>query len=136
MKAERRFRCHIIGAAYFIFLTATVMGGTAVGGELLQEYPALAGLRTQTAVESSGGVPSVETKQEVIRQAPSISGKFQLRDQTLLPFVGAGFGAGYASERDRALGADLSSQSSGLLGNGPTRGFMPNEFQMGIKIPF
>ncbi|MFO0732327.1 MAG: hypothetical protein U0361_15345 [Nitrospiraceae bacterium] len=119
-----------------LFLAVVAGNGLASAEEATSEYPALSGLRSPIGAEGTDSPPAVEARQDLVRQAPSISGKFQVRDQTFLPFVGAGFSAGYASERDRALGTDLSSQSSGLLGNGLSKGFMPNEFQMGIKIPF
>jgi len=122
------------GCCLALVLVAAISAAWA--DEPVQEYPALSGLRSQDGPQLSDGASAAEAKQDLIRQAPSISGRFQVHDQTFLPFVGAGFSAGYASERDRALGTDLSSQSSGLFGNGLSKGFMPNEFQMGIKIPF
>jgi hypothetical protein len=131
---RQAYRCFL--AASLFCASLAVMAGTATAVDPLQDFPALSGLRSQHAAQSPGTSPEAATKQDIVRPAPSISGRLQLRDQTLLPFVGAGFGAGYASDRDRALGSDLSSPSSGLFGNGLTKGLMPNEFQMGVRIPF
>lgn len=57
----------------------------------------------------------------------------------MLPFIGDGFGGGYSSERDRALNPSVSGLSdSGLRTqwNQLGQGFSPNEFHMGIRIPF
>jgi len=60
----------------------------------------------------------------------------QVREQTLIPYVGAGFGGGYMTERDRALGPGPGLPQQNLSGDSLGKGMMPNEFQMGIRIPF
>ncbi|HNP79984.1 MAG TPA: hypothetical protein PKN47_00855 [Nitrospira sp.] len=76
--------------------------------------------------------------QDIIRQAPTLSGRLQVSEQTLIPYIGAGFGGGYVTERDRALGPMPGVPQQNLLGDsfGLGKGMMPNEFQMGIRIPF
>ena len=54
----------------------------------------------------------------------------------MIPFVGAGFGGGYVTERDRALGPSQAFPQQNLLGDSLGKGMMPNEWQMGIRIPF
>jgi hypothetical protein len=67
-----------------------------------------------------------------------LSGRLQVSEQTLIPYVGAGFGGGFVTERDRALGPSSAFPQQNLLGDslGLGKGMMPNEFQMGIRIPF
>jgi hypothetical protein len=65
-----------------------------------------------------------------------LSGRLQLSEQTLIPYVGAGFGGGFVTERDRALGPSSGFSQQNLLGESLGKGMMPNEFQMGIRIPF
>lgn len=75
----------------------------------------------------------------LFRDVPSLSGRYSIGGTTLLPFIGAGFGGGYSSERDRALNPSVSGLSdSGLKTqwNQLGQGFAPNEFHMGIRIPF
>lgn len=73
---------------------------------------------------------------DIFRQTPTLSGRLQVREQTLIPYVGAGFGGGYVTERDRALGPGPGLSQQNLLGDSLGKGMMPNEFQMGIRIPF
>jgi hypothetical protein len=65
-----------------------------------------------------------------------LSGRLQLSQQTLIPYVGAGFGGGFVTERDRALGPSPAFPQQNLLVESLGKGMMPNEFQMGIRIPF
>lgn len=76
----------------------------------------------------------------LFREVPSITGRYSVGGTTLLPFVAAGFNGGY-TERDRAMNpttAPSLSDQMGLRGQwsqfGP--GMAPNEFQMGVRIPF
>ncbi|MBV6468445.1 MAG: hypothetical protein NBKEAIPA_00310 [Nitrospirae bacterium] len=80
--------------------------------------------------------PAADRDQNVFRQTPTLSGRLQISEQTLLPFVGAGFGGGYVTERDRAIGPAPSILQQSILGDSLSRGMMPNEFQLGIRIPF
>lgn len=77
-----------------------------------------------------------DRSQDIIRQTPTLSGRLQLSEQTLIPYVGAGFGGGFVTERDRALGPSSVFPQQNLLGESLGKGMMPNEFQMGIRIPF
>jgi hypothetical protein len=78
--------------------------------------------------------PSMSSK--VFRDIPSISGDYSVGGTTLMPYIGAGFGSGYASDLERSLHGGPSIQTDSGLRNlfGPSH--TPNEFQMGIRIPF
>ncbi len=56
-----------------------------------------------------------------------------------MPYVGAGFGGGYATELDRSLNT-AQSASSGSFNTGVKNLFgqqlIPNEVQLGIRFPF
>jgi hypothetical protein len=56
-----------------------------------------------------------------------------------VPYIGAGFGGGYATELDRSLNT-VPSASSGSLNTGSKNLFeqplIPNEVQLGIRFPF
>ena len=77
-----------------------------------------------------------------LRTLPTVSKPVSEGGRTLVPYIGAGFGGGYATELDRALNAAPSafSSSSGssnvglksLLG----QNLVPNEVQLGIRFPF
>lgn len=65
-----------------------------------------------------------------------LSGRLRVSEQTLIPYIGAGFGGGYVTERDRALNPQPVLPQQNLFGESMGKSMMPNEFQMGIRIPF
>jgi multidrug efflux pump subunit AcrA (membrane-fusion protein) len=85
---------------------------------------------------TSAWTQSLDRNQEIVRQTPTLSGRLEINKQTLLPYIGAGFGGGFVTERDRALGPSSVSPQQNLLGESLGKGAMPNEFQMGVRIPF
>ena len=75
------------------------------------------------------------TPSNVLRDIPSISGDYLGGGTRLRPYIGAGFGSGYAEDLDRSVSALSSLTNSGsrsYFGQGLT----PSEFQIGIRIPF
>ncbi len=90
--------------------------------------------------ESAAPIPPAVTSGEnglVLRTIPTLSKPISLGGTTLLPYIGAGFGGGYATELDRSLNAQ---PSLGSLNAGPKNLFgpqlIPNEVQLGIRFPF
>lgn len=53
-----------------------------------------------------------------------------------MPYLGAGFGGGYTSELNRSLTGPSPAQADAGLRSQFGQGFSPNEFQMGLRIPF
>ena len=88
---------------------------------------------TGTDVSPTPFTPSAGS---LFRDVPSLSGHFLTGDRTFLPYIGAGFGAGYNSELDRTFAPNLQPQQNLNLGGRPGQNMVPNEFQMGIRIPF
>lgn len=75
----------------------------------------------------------------LFHDVPSIHGNYAVGGRTLMPYIGAGFAGGYGSDRDRALSpTGQTLPDSGVRGQWSQfgQGFGPNEFQMGIRIPF
>jgi len=102
----------------------------------LRLSPAPHELQSGEGLTTKRGAPDSPT---LFREVPSINGQYSVGGTTLLPFIGAGFGGGYSSDRDRALNPGVSGLSdSGLRSqwNQMGQGFAPNEFHMGIRIPF
>lgn len=95
-------------------------------------------LRSQSSNVSSQVQATSDRHGDLFLQTPTLSGRVQVSEQTLIPYVGAGFGGGYVTERDRALAPVPGVPLQNLLGDslGLGKGMMPNEFQMGIRIPF
>ncbi|MDH4153497.1 MAG: hypothetical protein OEV01_06890 [Nitrospira sp.] len=76
-----------------------------------------------------------------LRTIPSVSTLVSVGGVTLVPYVAAGFGGGYVTERDRVLHTVPSTSS---LSNPTTAGLrsllgphlIPNELHLGIRVPF
>ncbi len=82
------------------------------------------------------GAPTSST---LFHDVPSINGRYAVGRTTLTPYIGAGFGGGFGSDRERALSPGGQTQlDSGLRSQWSQfgQGLGPNEFQMGIRIPF
>ncbi|MFY4729305.1 hypothetical protein [Nitrospira sp. BLG_2] len=75
----------------------------------------------------------------VLRTLPTVSKPISVGGTTLVPYIGAGFGGGYATEFDRSLNT-AQSASSGSVNAGLKSLFgqqlIPNEVQLGIRFPF
>jgi hypothetical protein len=75
----------------------------------------------------------------VLRTLPTVSKPISVGGTTLVPYIGAGFGGGYATELDRSLNT-AQSASSGSLNVGLKNLFgqqlIPNEVQLGVRFPF
>lgn len=80
--------------------------------------------------------PVTPSAGSLFRDVPALSGRYSAGDLTFLPYIGAGFGAGYNSELDRTFAPNLQHQQNLNLGGQPGQSMVPNEFQMGIRIPF
>jgi hypothetical protein len=91
-------------------------------------------LNNDVVGQARSELPGSSIPSSVFRDIPSISGDYPVGGIRLKPYIGAGFGSGYASDLDRSLGGGPSTQtdSQHLSGQGHT----PSEFQMGIRIPF
>jgi len=107
-----------------------LMNGTASPGETGRELP------TRRPLSTEGTAPS---SWALFHDVPSISGQYSVGGTTVRPYIGAGFGGGYSTERERALNSNASGwQDPGIRSqwNQLGQGFAPNEFQMGVRIPF
>ena len=75
----------------------------------------------------------------VLRTLPTVSKPISVGGTTLVPYIGAGFGGGYATELDRSLNT-AQSASSGSFNAGPKnllgQQLIPNEVQLGVRFPF
>jgi hypothetical protein len=71
-----------------------------------------------------------------VRDIPSISGRYSIGGRTLLPYLGAGFSGGYSSEFNRSLNGPPPAQNDLGLRSQFGQSLSPNEFQLGVRIPF
>ena len=105
---------------------ASTLAGKGAGVFSLQE-------NTGTGVTTLPLIPSTGS---VFRDVPVLSGRYSAGSMTFLPYIGAGFGAGYNSELDRAFAPNLQPQQNLNAGGLQGQSMVPNEFQIGIRIPF
>lgn len=109
-------------------------GVSVYGEDAVLRSPTWSGLRPQAGAPIEPVTP-LDQSRNIFRQAPALTGRFEVNDQTFIPFIGAGFGGGYTNDRDRALGSNglfHNPAQSGDLG----KNMMPNEFNLGLRIPF
>ncbi|WP_447600842.1 hypothetical protein [Nitrospira sp. Nam80] len=132
--------CRTIHGVLLIGCFVLVLCGTTVSSaeDTSTDSPSWSSLRQNGGSGSPSAIEPLsfpDQNRSVIRQAPALTGRFQLKDQTIIPFIGAGFGGGYTNDRDRALGSNglfHNPAQSGDLG----KNMMPNEFNLGVRIPF
>ena len=80
--------------------------------------------------------PGSSTPSNLFRDIPLISGDYSGAGTNLTPYIGAGFGSGYASDLDRSLSGRASTQTDSGTRSHFGQGLTPSEFQIGIRIPF
>lgn len=124
---------HTLLIAGFLYAGGT---GEALAEPGADDIPALTELRSQALSDGTQTPVPADQRSDLFRQAPTLSGRLQVNAQTLIPYIGAGFGGGYVTERDRALNPQPVLPQQSLFGDSVGKGMMPNEFQMGIRIPF
>lgn len=93
-------------------------------------------LTDDTPAESLPGLPSPSLQGTVFRDIPSISGHYAVGGRAVMPYVGVGFGGGYTSDVNRSLAGSLPAPTEFGLRSQFGQGFSPNEFQLGLRIPF
>ncbi|BFU96961.1 MAG: hypothetical protein NTNFB02_36830 [Nitrospira sp.] len=109
-----------------------------IGGQVVALGPEALGNRSGVIGNAGQPVPNQGTTSSstVFRDIPSISGRYSIGGQTFLPYVGAGFGSGYTTDLDRSLQRPPAVSSDQGLHSQFGQSVAPNEFQMGIRIPF
>ena len=109
-----------------ITLAAPTLIGNHSGTLSLQERPG-ANIATKPVTPPAGSL---------FRDLSSHSERYSVTEMGVLPYIGAGFGAGYTSELDRTLAPNSPPQQNLNLGGQLGQSMVPNEFQLGIRIPF
>ena len=128
----------LMGLLSFPPAGAAIDGSPAAGSVTVRAI----GKMDQHALKSDvvGQPPAVptgpSTSSKVFRDIPSISGDYSVGGTTLMPYIGAGFGSGYASDIERSLNGGPTVQTDSGLRTLFGQGLTPSEFQMGIRIPF
>lgn len=132
-------------ASLLFTLLAVPVGAHATEDLPVADSPALQSLNQQF---SRGGVasevpfyapdslPLSSPSSSIFRDIPSISSRYSVGGRTIMPYLGAGFGGGYTSELNRSLTGPPPVQSDVGLRSQFGQGLSPNEFQLGLRIPF
>jgi len=137
-------RRSITQKAGVLVLAALVYAGTAARASDIERRfeaspPGFSEFDRGAADRPSGRMfpsPLPDQSARLLREPPSITGEIHVGAHTVIPYVGAGFGGGYATERDRIFNQDPTLQQKHVLGNTSGSGYLPNEFQVGLRIPF
>ncbi|MDF0651754.1 MAG: hypothetical protein P0121_09835 [Nitrospira sp.] len=116
-------------------------GGSVIGPATPNRMVSSAPTQTKAVVRPTPAAIVPEENEFVLRNIPTLSKPISVGGRTLVPY-GAGYGGGYATEFDRALNpAGSASSSSSDSSNAGSRNLLghnliPNEVQLGIRVPF
>lgn len=76
----------------------------------------------------------------VFSQPPTLAGRYTVNGSTVMPYIGVGFSGGETTDVNRTAARQSQLQSSvqqdRLLNDVLGKNLIPNEFQLGIRIPF
>ncbi|MET0515492.1 MAG: hypothetical protein ABW047_09235 [Nitrospiraceae bacterium] len=125
-----------IAVVFVLAVSCLTVQSVAFSEEFTIDSPTWTVLRGQSTLGDPTYAPPLNPNQNIMRQAPALTGRFQLKDQTFIPFIGVGLGGGYTTDRDRALGSNWLQQNQTLSGDMFGKNMMPNEVNMGFRIPF
>jgi hypothetical protein len=125
-----------IAVVFVLAVSCLTVRSLAFSEEFTIDSPTWTVLRGQSTLAGPTYSPPLDPNQNITRQVPALTGRFQLNEQTFIPFIGAGFGGGYTTDRDRAIGSNWLQQNQTLSGDTFGRNMMPNEVNMGFRIPF
>ena len=107
---------------FFTAAAVGIVGDSALNNDVMGQSPLM--------------LPGSSTPSSAFRDIPSISGDYSGGGTKLMPYIGAGFGSGYASDLDRSIGGRPSPQTDSGSRSHFGQGLTPSEFQIGIRIPF
>lgn len=93
-------------------------------------------LKNNAPIQIPIAVPSAPASSADVRDIPSISGLYSIGGRTLSPYIGAGFSGGYSAELNRSLSGTPPTQIDIGLRSQFGQSVSPNEFQLGVRIPF
>jgi len=133
--------CAISLMAIMLCPLAGIAGNEGVSGSALSMPESVAKgewvpPKTEAAISAPALSPDAGFSPQIWREVPSISGYYSIGGTTVMPFLGAGFGGGYVSDLDRSIKSELSTPSDSRIQSRVGQSLVPNEFRLGIRIPF
>jgi hypothetical protein len=73
-------------------------------------------------------------------QPATLAGRYTMNGSTVIPYIGVGFGGGETTDVNRTVARHSALQSAtqqdALVNDVLGKTLVPNEFQLGIRIPF
>ena len=150
---RRGFTCMIHSMKYYVavasVLLVTVLAvptqSVTARDRVVAESAALGGINSPLSsstqkndfpIQPPIAAPSSLASSSGVYDVPSINGRYSIGGRILLPYIGAGFSGGYGSEFNRSLGGAPPVMNDFGLRSQFGQSVSPNEFQMGIRIPF
>lgn len=136
---------HLCIVSLWFTLLAVPVGTHAAEDSQVADSPALqslneqfsrGGIGSEVPFDAPASLPLSSPSSSMFRDIPSISGRYSVGGRTIMPYLGAGFGGGYTSELNRSLTGPPPVQSDVGLRSPLGQGLSPNEFQLGLRIPF
>lgn len=101
--------------------------------------PPLKGSDPSSRLLSSTTLSSSITN-NVFSQPATLAGRYTMNGSTVIPYIGLGFGGGETTDVNRTVARQSALQSSlqqdRLMNDVLGKTLVPNEFQLGIRIPF
>lgn len=80
------------------------------------------------------------TTNSVFSQPPTLAGRYTVHGSTVIPYIGLGFHGGETTDMNRTIARQNIVQSAvqqdRLFNDMLGKSLVPNEFQVGIRIPF
>ena len=76
----------------------------------------------------------------VFSEPPTLAGRYIWNGSTVIPYIGLGFGGGETTDMTRTITRQSALQNSiqqdRLMSDVLGKTLVPNEFQLGVRIPF
>ena len=150
---RRGFTCMIYSMKYYVAVASVLLvatfavptQGMAGRDRIIADSNALGETNSQLSsstlkndlpIQPPIAAPSSLDSFSGVHDVPSINGRYSIGGRTLLPYIGTGFSGGYGSEFNRSLGGVPPVMNDFGLRSQFGQSVSPNEFQMGIRIPF
>jgi hypothetical protein len=150
---RRGFTCMIYSMKYYVAVASVLVAaalavptqGVTARDRVVADSAALGGtnsplssstLKNDFPIQPPITTPSGPASSSDLRDVPSINGRYSIGGRILLPYIGGGFSGGYGSEFNRSLGGAPPVMNDFGLRSQFGQSVFPNEFQMGIRIPF
>lgn len=138
---------HLFVIQLFLLLSVVMsVPGPARGEESLSVTPVLPAF-TSPAKGTDFSLPALSSPtlsssvaNHLFSQPATLAGRYTMNGSTVIPYIGVGFGGGETMDVSRTVARhsvlQSSTQQDSLMNDVLRKTLVPNEFQLGIRIPF